>query len=221
MGLLMESLGVSIPRSAVKASTTATFLGISYFLIPARAFLVSMRSRSLTAGSSQISASVAAPATALLAASASGVLASSAHFLTCSTSGTMSATLKTSLSPWRIACVTKGFRQSVSSRGAGATYLPFSSLYCSLCLPVMETLPYGSPAALVARSPVLNQRIPSSSRMTSSVASSLFQYPCMMWLPATQSSPSVPSGTSDPSSMLLTLHLVPGSGTPHPPLTCL
>ena len=34
-------------------------------------------------------------------------------------------------------------------------------LTCSLCLPVMETLPYGSPAALVARSPVLNQRIPS------------------------------------------------------------
>ena len=131
MGLLMESLGVSIPRSAVKASTTATFLGISYFLIPARACRrSSMRSRSLTAGSSQISASVAAPGTALLAASASGVLASSAHFLTCSTSGTMSATLKTSLSPWRIACVTKGFRQSVSSRGAGATYLPFSSLYC-------------------------------------------------------------------------------------------
>ena len=89
--------------------------------------------------------------------------------------------------PFTIACAMKRERQSASSIGTGATYLPFSSLYCSFARPLytMNGLAPAASSSLYTsshRSPVRNQRVVvalvalgGSSTITSAVASALFQ----------------------------------------------
>lgn len=67
-----------------------------------------------------------------------------AHLVTESLSGTISATLYGLLSPKIITLVMKALSLRCSSSGAGTTYLPFSSLYCSLMRPVIHRKPSAS-----------------------------------------------------------------------------
>mmetsp|Transcript_61737 Transcript_61737/g.121244 ORF Transcript_61737/g.121244 Transcript_61737/m.121244 type:complete len:206 (-) Transcript_61737:455-1072(-) len=129
-------------------------------------------------------------------------------------SGTTAATLYGLPDPYSTAWFTNLLMVSAFSMGAGATYLPFSSLYCSLLRPV--TLMCFSPGpTMVTKSPVRNQRSPltGSTTITSAVASGLPQYPAITCGPLTHSSPSDPALTSTPIELKFASSKLPGSTT--------